>query len=306
MSHEAVTYALDHSQASGRALLALIALADRCVQRQPESSKWISPFTCWPGFEQLAKRCRVQTRRQVSRLLSELKTLGEIEEIPSRMDRLKIYKLTGFERWSAQREGTSYVPSPDPECPVTTPVTGHSRHPDGTFSSPSGDILVTMTGHSGDSIRRTEEQKNRREPSPSPVELPDRFPKSPEQAIQWTLAAVPQDFITQWWYEAAGAGGRDPYTDKPIQDFNFWINAKFLRFGERFNGSPKKNGGRPESITALKIEVEKLQSQIDESPGNPASPMVPTESQREEYRSLRARHRDALGRLSELRHAAAV
>lgn len=302
MSHEAVTYALDHSRASGRALLALIALADRCVHRASGDHRWRGPFVCWPGFEQLATRCRVQSRRQVSRLLVELKNLGEIEELTERVGRLKTYKLTGFARYCENRDGTTDVSLTSPECPPTPPSTGHSGHLDGTFSSPLGDISRPLGGHSRASIGTEEQKEQKGNGEPPPVELPDRFPKSPEQAIAWTLASVPDDFVRQWWSEAAGHGGRDPYTGKPIENWAFWINAKFARHRSRetTQGFGKK---RAPSETALRIELEQLEKDIDAMPGRPGSSMIPTPEQQSAYRAAKKRRQELLTQLSEARHS---
>ncbi len=305
-----MTYVLDHSKASNRALLVHLALADRCVQQDPGDGEWRGPYTCWPGFNELAKRSRVTSRRQISRLIADLKQLGEIEEIECRKGRLKIYKLTGFARHheeSQTPERHPDVPSQGTQMSPHQTVTGHLRPPDGTSASLQRDIQVPVRGHlrSPYITDKQKEQEGTVLSTPPPaVELPDRFPQTAEQARQWTLTPVPQDFIDQWWSEAAGAGGKDPYTGKPIHNWSHWIAAKHnrLRSRESEGGPDAKNPARKKSRatseTALRIELDRLEKEIHQMPGRPGSEHLPTPGQKAEYQTARERRSQILAQLS--------
>ena len=114
MSIRIMTYIWEHSQATGTALLLLLAIADNCNDEAE----------AWPSVPTLARKVRL-TERQVQRLIAKLIQSGELEREERRIDlhrsKSNIYRVkscmgdTHVTQWVAPMSPRRVTPmSPEP------------------------------------------------------------------------------------------------------------------------------------------------------------------------------------------------
>ena len=248
---------------------------------------------CWPSHAELAYRCNVDNERSIRRYLRNLERLGVTEILQDRHGRVRGYRIP------AVADRTDCVSSPDSSCQLT----GQFVSPDRTDCVSSPDSSCQLTGQILSPDRtdfvspysRTQEpiEPNESTASPPPdreVELPDRFPKSTDQAVAWSMGRYPEEWVIDEWHLAASRGGRDQ-RECLIRS---WANYLAIRWkweqGSDRKKAAGKNGELSENMKALRRK--ELDIQIENHPANGINGDTPLPAQKAEYERLKQERRE--------------
>ncbi len=206
MSTEAMNWVWQHSQAAGTARLVMLALADHADEN----------WSCYPGLELLATKCRV-SERTVERGLDELVDLGELRidlhcggsphrRFKSPRHRPNRYVMVG-------RQSVD----PPPEWVDRPGASGSTDSPEWVdISGKSGSTLLSTepslepsVGPSVEPERGAQSEKRARSPRKRGSPLPQDFTIS-EDLRAWALKSTPtvdadcetEKFVDYWRAEA--------------------------------------------------------------------------------------------------------